>query len=210
MTSITSVTELFGGRTAGGGTRPHSVRGLADSGRPVAQRRYSTGMAASDTTPPKTVTPVSDARALTDTVTRLRRVLRSSIRTDYPWEALPMAQVEVLQLLQEIAPARVGDLASRLRLSPSTVSGLVGQLMNAGLVERGTDPVDRRVAVVELTEAGSTQLAEWTRAHERRMAAALEKLGVVERYAISAALPALGQLVEHLAETPPPPDAQAT
>jgi len=160
-------------------------------------------MTAPETTAPTGITPAGDARALTDTVARLRRVLRTSIRTDYPWESLPMAQVEVLQLLQEIAPARVGDLASRLRLSPSTVSGLVGQLMNAGLVKRGTDPTDRRVAVVELTEAGSAQLAEWTGAHERRIAAALEQLGIVERYAISAALPALAQLVEHLAETQP-------
>ncbi|HET9170443.1 MAG TPA: MarR family winged helix-turn-helix transcriptional regulator [Actinospica sp.] len=150
-----------------------------------------------------------DARALTDTVARLRRVLRSSIRTDYPWEALPMAQVEVMQLLQEVAPARVGDLANRLRLSPSTVSGLISQLMAAGLVERGTDPKDRRMSVVELTEAGKTQLTEWTGAHERRIAAALDQLGVVERYAIAAALPALSQLVEHLSEPQPeqPPAA---
>jgi DNA-binding MarR family transcriptional regulator len=147
-----------------------------------------------------------DARALTDTVARLRRVLRTSIRTDYPWESLPMAQVEVLQLLQEVAPARVGDLAVRLRMSPSTVSGLIGQLMNAGMVERGTDPKDRRVSVVELTEAGSAQLAEWTGAHERRIAAALEKLGIVERYAIAAALPALAQLVGYLGD--PQPDEQ--
>lgn len=141
-----------------------------------------------------------DARALTDTVARLRRVLRTSIRTDYPWESLPMAQVEVLQLLQETAPARVGDLAVRLRMSPSTVSGLIGQLMNAGLVERGTDSKDRRMSVVELTEAGSGQLAEWAGAHERRIAAALERLGVVERYAIAAAIPALSQLVDYLSD----------
>jgi DNA-binding MarR family transcriptional regulator len=156
-----------------------------------------------ETAAPTGTAPTGDARALTDTVARLRRVLRTSIRTDYPWESLPMAQVEVLQLLQEIAPARVGDLAARLRLSPSTVSGLVGQLMTAGLVKRGTDPGDRRVSVVELTDAGSEQLAEWTKAHERRIAAALERLGGVERSAISAALPALAQLVEHLAETQP-------
>lgn len=111
-----------------------------------------------------------------------------------------MAQIEVLQLLQEVAPARVGDLAARLRMSPSTVSGLIGQLMNSGLVKRGTDVKDRRVAVVELTEAGSEQVAEWMGAHERRIAVALERLGVVERYAIAAALPALAQLVEHLGE----------
>lgn len=140
-----------------------------------------------------------DARALTDVVTRLRRVLRASIRADYPWESLPMAQVELLQSLAEHAPARVGDLAVRLRLAPSTVSGLISQMISSGLVERGTDPRDRRVAVVALSEAGQRQLGEWNAAHRRRIAAALAELEPDERSAIGGALPALSQLVDRLA-----------
>ncbi|MFL6113235.1 MAG: MarR family winged helix-turn-helix transcriptional regulator [Catenulispora sp.] len=139
------------------------------------------------------------AYQLTDVVTRLRRALRTSIRTEYPWEALPMAQIELMQALSDQAPARIGDLAARQRLSASTVSGLVGQLMTAGLVVRGTDLLDRRVAVVELTEAGRRQLAEWQAAHQRRIGAALERLDDGEKAAVAAALPALARLVEHLA-----------
>jgi DNA-binding MarR family transcriptional regulator len=70
--------------------------------------------------------PVSSrARALTAVVTRLRRALRASIRTEYPWESLPMAQVELLLALQDHQPIRIGELASLLRLAPNTVSGLV-------------------------------------------------------------------------------------
>jgi DNA-binding MarR family transcriptional regulator len=145
-----------------------------------------------------------DARQLTDVVARLRRVLRASIRADYPWEALPMAQVELLQSLAETAPARVGDLAARLRLAPSTVSGLISQMINAGLVERGTDPRDRRVAVVALSEAGRGQLTEWNAAHQRRIAAALDELEPADREAIDGALPALARLVERLASTDRP------
>ena len=118
-----------------------------------------------------------------------------------------MAKVEVLQLLAEIAPARIGDLASRLNLSPSTVSGLVSQMITAGLVERGTDLVDRRVAVVELTPAGAQQLAQWTEAHEQRIAAALDKLSQVERGVIVAALPALAHLVDELRDQQRPEQA---
>jgi DNA-binding MarR family transcriptional regulator len=141
----------------------------------------------------------ADARGLTDVVSRLRRVLRSSIRTDYPWESLPMAQVELLQSLAESAPARVGDLAARLRLAPSTVSGLISQMITSGLVERGTDAHDRRVAVVGLSEAGGRQLAEWNAAHQRRIAGALAELEPAERAAIDGALPALSRLVDRLA-----------
>lgn len=141
----------------------------------------------------------ADAYALTEVVARLRRVLRASIRADYPWESLPMAQVELLQSLAEHSPARVGDLASRLRLAPSTVSGLIGQMMNARLVERGVDPADRRAAVVELSELGRGQLADWHAAHRRRIAAALDELDPHDRGAIDAAVPALSRLVDRLA-----------
>lgn len=68
-------------------------------------------------------------------VARLRRVLRASIRTDYPWESLPMAQIELLQSLAEHSPARARDLGERLRLAPSTVSGLLTQMIASGLVD---------------------------------------------------------------------------
>jgi DNA-binding MarR family transcriptional regulator len=139
------------------------------------------------------------AHALTDVVARLRRVLRTSIRSDYPWEALPMAQVELLQSLADTAPARVGDLATRLRLAPSTVSGLISQMINTGLVERGTNPQDRRAAVVDLSADGRRQLAEWNAAHQRRIAAALADLDPGERAAIDAALPGLTHLIDRLA-----------
>lgn len=146
----------------------------------------------------------SDSRALTDTVSRLRRALRRSIRTDYPWDAAPMAQIEVLQSLAEVAPTRIRDLAARLNLSPSTVSSLVGQMIGTGLVERGIDRRDRRVAVVEPTAAGRRQLAQWNIAHERRIAVALEQLTLAERSVIAAALPALARLVDELNATPGP------
>lgn len=139
-----------------------------------------------------------DARLLTEAVTRLRRALRASIRTDYPWETLPMAQVELMQVVGEHSPARISELATRQRLAPSTVSGLIGQMITAGLVVREVDPVDRRASVVTLTDAGREQLAAWTGAHERRMDAALAALDDDDRAALTAALPALFQLAENL------------
>lgn len=142
---------------------------------------------------------VEHARRLTDTVTRLRRALRSSIRTDYPWESLPMAQVELLQTLAA-APLRVGELAARQRLAPNTVSGLIGKLLDAGFVDRQADPGDRRTARIALTPAGRRQLDDWQRAHERRIATALDTLAPAERAAVVQALPALEQLAKALAQ----------
>ena len=74
--------------------------------------------------------------ALAEVVNRLRRVLRASIRSEYPWERLPMAQVEVLQRLAEEPGLRITELAARQRLAVNTVSNLIQQMVLVGLVER--------------------------------------------------------------------------
>jgi len=110
-----------------------------------------------------------------------------------------MARVEVLLALREHQGVRVGELASLLQLAANTMSGLVQALVETGLVTRGSDPSDRRVAVVKLTRAGRDQLAEWERAHQQRLGDALGHLTATEQLTIRAALPALDRLVEHLA-----------
>ncbi|MFD5145078.1 MarR family winged helix-turn-helix transcriptional regulator [Streptomyces sp. NPDC058401] len=135
-----------------------------------------------------------EARALTAAVTRLRRALRSSIRTEYPWEHLPMAQVELLQVCVEHSPVRVSELAARRRLAQSTVSGLVATMVRNGLMTRAVDSGDRRAAAVSATDAGRLRLAAWTRAHERRLDHALTALPDADRAALRAALPALARL----------------
>ena len=152
---------------------------------------------------PTAVDPAQVQR-LTDVVTRLRRALRSSIRTDYPWESLPMAQVELLQTLAA-EPLRVGELATRQRLAPNTVSGLIGKLLDAGFVDRQADPGDRRTARIALTEAGHRQLADWQRAHEQRMAAALNAIPMEDSRAIIQALAGLERLASALGSDPQNP-----
>ncbi|WP_369363117.1 MarR family winged helix-turn-helix transcriptional regulator [Streptomyces sp. CG4] len=115
--------------------------------------------------------------------------------------ALPMAQVELLQVLGEHSPAHISDLTAHRRLAPSTVSGLIGRIIAAGLVARDVSPLDHRACVVTLTDTGREKLAAWTRAHERRMDTALDALEALDdsdRAAIADALPALFRLAEHL------------
>jgi len=140
----------------------------------------------------------SDAFTLTDVVTRLRRALRASIRTDYPWESLPMAQVELLQRLDESPGLRINDLAARHRLASNTVSTLIQQMVVGGLVQRDPDPRDRRAVLLRLTDDGAAMLAGWRAAHERRIGAALARLSPQHRAAVHDALPAFEQLVAAL------------
>jgi len=139
-----------------------------------------------------------DAWELTDVVTRLRRILRSSVRGDVPWESLPMAQVELLQRLDEESDLRVSDLAARHRLAANTVSTLVQQLVTAGLVERRPSVQDRRAVTLSLTPAGKSRLQEWLAAHETRLARALAELALDDQRVVVASIGPLSRLVEQL------------
>ncbi len=140
----------------------------------------------------------SQAWQLTDVITRLRRVLRYSVRRDYPWETLPMAQVEILQRLCEEPGLRVSELAQRHRLATNTVSALIQQMVVAGLVTRVADEIDRRAVVLRLTDLGETNLAGWRQANQERVTAALERLTEGERQSITNALAALAELAGRL------------
>jgi DNA-binding MarR family transcriptional regulator len=142
---------------------------------------------------------VSEAQQLTEVITRLRRALRTSIRTDYPWESLPMAQIELMQCLGDHPDgARVGELAQVLRLAQNTISGLVQQLVTAGFVDRSPDPADRRAVRITLGEAGRDQLDRWIAAHERRIGTALGRLTADEQRALADAVAPLSRLVDGL------------
>lgn len=139
-----------------------------------------------------------DAWEFTDVVTRLRRILRSSVRGDFPWESLPMAQVELLQRLDDEPELRVSDLAVRHRLAPNTVSTLVQQLVTQGLVERRPSAEDRRAVTITLTPAGKSRLQDWLAAHETRLARALAALSVDDRRVVVASIGPLSRLVDQL------------
>jgi DNA-binding MarR family transcriptional regulator len=70
---------------------------------------------------------------------------------------MPLELYEVLLVLEE-APGqrlRMCELAEAAVLSPSGVTRLVDRLEQAGLVERGACPSDRRTTYASLTPAGA-------------------------------------------------------
>jgi DNA-binding MarR family transcriptional regulator len=129
----------------------------------------------------------------------LRRVLRRRVRDDWPLEPLPAAQAELLRLVSEQPGIGVGEAAARLRLAANTVSTLVRQLGSAGLLERTSDPADRRSARLVLTPAAEARIAAWRERRAQAARHALEALSADDRACLHAALPALERLVEELA-----------
>lgn len=66
-----------------------------------------------------------------------------------------------LTALQSESPLRLGELASRTRVTQPTMTGLVASLVKAGLVERVADPSDARALLIDITPSGTTAVEDW-------------------------------------------------
>jgi DNA-binding MarR family transcriptional regulator len=66
----------------------------------------------------------------------------------------------LLAALEEGGPASQADLARGTGVDRSDVVSVLGDLEQAGLVERATDPTNRRRNIVSLTPAGKRRLAK--------------------------------------------------
>jgi DNA-binding MarR family transcriptional regulator len=93
---------------------------------------------------------------------------------------------------------RLSELSDAEGINPTMISRVIADLAEAGLVERVSDPGDRRAAFVEITKAGH-KLAERIRGERTdALNLALDGLDEQERAHIEAALPALERLAEQL------------
>jgi DNA-binding MarR family transcriptional regulator len=99
--------------------------------------------------------PDVSAAELTERVMRVAHLIRRTSMASLAPHNLTPAQSRALRTITKAdAPIRMGELASTLGVVPRSATGLVDALQEAGLVERGADPDNRRSVLVTLTEAG--------------------------------------------------------
>ena len=87
-----------------------------------------------------------------------RAVYLTFHRRDAPRSQLPNTSLAVLEHLALAGPLTIGEAAAHLRRAQSVVSEVVSHLERQGLLERESDPADRRRTLVWLTPAGQTTL----------------------------------------------------
>jgi DNA-binding MarR family transcriptional regulator len=110
-------------------------------------------------------------------------------------EVLP-AQARLLAQLDELGPARIGDLARADHSSQPTMTGQVQRLEACGLATRRQDPEDARASLVELTEGGRAALERVRAARSAVLAPLIDRLDPVDRRALRTAITSLGRLLE--------------
>jgi DNA-binding MarR family transcriptional regulator len=112
--------------------------------------------------------------------------------------ALTDSQAELVRTVRRNPGISVAEAAAELGLVANTVSTLVGQLTERGLLQRAPDESDRRVARLTLTEPAREQVEAWRDRRTTLVTQALDSLDHHERDALRAALPVLGALAERL------------
>jgi DNA-binding MarR family transcriptional regulator len=83
-------------------------------------------------------------------------------------------------------------LGRHAAMDPATIQGVVRRLITRGLIRRGRDPMDRRTAVLEPTEAGIALISGVVASAQRAHDAALAPLSPQERAQVLALLRKMG------------------
>jgi DNA-binding MarR family transcriptional regulator len=122
-------------------------------------------------------------------LTRVLRALRRHGRS-----SLTPSQVSALSTLEDLGAMRISAIAAYESLGAPAATRVVSSLEELGLVQRTSDPDDKRASLIDLTDLGRNTLSELWRERTIDINAMLEHLTATERAAIEAALPALEKI----------------
>lgn len=132
------------------------------------------------------------------TTAAVRRVVRRRLRSAVSGPPLRGAQVELLGVVEQQPGIGIGSAGCVLHLAANSVSTLVNQLVEVGMLVRQRAPDDRRVARLWLTEAATQRLAAWRQARAELVAGGMAGLSGADRQTLARALPALRALAAAL------------
>jgi DNA-binding MarR family transcriptional regulator len=104
---------------------------------------------------------------------------------------MSLTSLSTLATLELTGPRRITDLAAREGVMQPSMTALVSALERSGLVERRSDPTDRRVALVALTSEGEDYIRAMRQGGVEVFGQLINELPADEVNALSAAVTAL-------------------
>ena len=126
--------------------------------------------------------------SLIGTVAPLMRHLVAHARRRRTWSELTYQQYNVLRMIDTMGPQPQAEVARRLLVTAPVVTRLASTLADAGLVERGTDPNDKRAVVLALTPTGRRRARAMRRDLLEAARELLEPIPAERRASVAAAL----------------------
>jgi DNA-binding MarR family transcriptional regulator len=129
-------------------------------------------------------------------VTRLNRLLRQQGGT-----GLTPTKLAHLATIGREGPLTLGELAAQEQVSPPTVTKVVKELEDLGLLARLADPTDKRVVRVTITDEGRARLDESRTRKTAWLVQRLATLSPADIDALVAAVPVLEELTRPVEST---------
>ncbi|MFW5908734.1 MAG: MarR family winged helix-turn-helix transcriptional regulator [Desulfosalsimonas sp.] len=94
---------------------------------------------------------------------------------------LPYSEIRCLMLFGNERYLTVKGISERMEVAKSRVTKIVNDMNKKGLIERTTDPADRRVRLLRLTAEGRRAIEQIADLQKRLQARILEKLEPADR-----------------------------
>lgn len=119
----------------------------------------------------------------TDEIIQLMLFILRKIRPHQIGKLLGLgrADIQAVRVLCSIDGCDLTEMASALSVSQPTASITVDRLVKSGIVERTSNPSDRRVTHINLTERGKRIAGEIIEAYRLQMLGYVERLSNSER-----------------------------
>lgn len=108
---------------------------------------------------------------------RVARAVMFGADIDTGLEELPLSQVRCLRVIGHHEGQKMQDLAARMDVKLPALSQVVDRLVKRGLVERRTDPDDRRVVRLHLAPEARAMVEAKRRNRDERLTAAVAEMG---------------------------------
>jgi DNA-binding MarR family transcriptional regulator len=132
------------------------------------------------------------AAILRPSLLRLTRLIRNQ-RVDM---SVTLTQVSAMATLAKRGPMSAGELAACEKVQPPSMTKVLANLEERGLVRRDVHPTDKRQAIMSVTDEGVELLHSETRSRDAWLSRRLAELTSEERALLRSAVPVLDKLAE--------------
>ena len=137
------------------------------------------------------VKTTADAQAADATLAASRALLGVVARSVVAaLDIVTLPQFRVLVVLSSAGPTRMGAVAERMGVIPSTFSRFIDRMVAGGWVERASSPDSRREVLIELTPSGRRLVDEVTERRRGGISAVLAAMTVEQQGALQQAFQA--------------------
>jgi DNA-binding MarR family transcriptional regulator len=132
------------------------------------------------------------ASLLRPSLLRLTRLIRNQ-RVDM---SVTLTQIAAMGTLHKRGPMSAGELAACEKVQPPSMTKVLANLEERGLVRRDAHPTDKRQAIISVTDAGRELLDSERRSRDAWLSQQLAKLTSDERALLRDVVPVLDKLAE--------------